>query len=62
MEQHPKALEFMQIAMRYLPEAKAQLDELGIELSPEKIQPMIGLLTKVMADAYELGKEDAKQE
>jgi len=61
MEQHPKTLEFMQIAMKYLPEAKEQLDELGIELSFEKLQPMIGLFTKVMADAYELGKEDAKQ-
>ncbi|MDQ0162430.1 ComZ family protein [Bacillus alveayuensis] len=62
MEQHPKAFEFMQIAMKYLPEAKTQLDELGIELAPEKLQPMISLLTKVMAEAYELGKEEAKHE
>ncbi|WP_243385732.1 ComZ family protein [Bacillus kexueae] len=60
MEQHPKTLQFMQIAMNYLPEAKAQLDELGLELNPEQLQPMITLLTKVMAEAYELGKEEAQ--
>lgn len=62
MEQHPKALQFMQIAMNYLPEAKAELDKLGLEIKPEQLQPMISLLTKVMAEAYELGKSEAKEE
>jgi competence protein ComZ len=54
-----KQLQFMQIAMKYLPEAKALLDESGIELDMANIQPVIELLTKVMSDAYELGKSDA---
>jgi competence protein ComZ len=54
-----KQLQFMQIAMKYLPEAKSLLDETGIELDMAKMQPVIELLTKVMSDAYELGKQDA---
>lgn len=50
---------FMQIAMKYLPEAKQKLDELGIDLSPEKIEPMFSLFTKVMEEAYQLGYNDA---
>ncbi|MFS0878626.1 ComZ family protein [Metabacillus niabensis] len=60
MEQHPKAMEFMQIAMKYLPEAKQKLEESGIELSLETIQPMMELFTKVMGEAYDLGKQEAK--
>ncbi|MDQ0232295.1 ComZ family protein [Metabacillus malikii] len=60
MEQHPKTMEFMQIAMKYLPEAKEKLEGSGIELSMETIQPMLELFTKVMGEAYELGKSDAK--
>jgi competence protein ComZ len=56
-----KQMQFMQIAMKYLPEAKAILDDSGIELDMAKLQPVIELLTKVMSDAYELGKEEAKQ-
>jgi competence protein ComZ len=56
---HPKSMEFMQIAMKYLPEAKQMLDDTGIELTMDKLQPMIDMLTKVMADAYELGKQEA---
>lgn len=59
MEQHPKAMEFMQIAMKYLPEAKEKFEGSGIELSLETIQPMMELFTKVMGEAYELGKKDA---
>ena len=58
-EMHPKSMEFMQIAMKYLPEAKEMLDETGIELTMDKLQPMINILTSVMSDAYELGKEEA---
>ncbi|MDF0728603.1 ComZ family protein [Cytobacillus sp. S13-E01] len=56
---HPKSMEFMQIAMKYLPEAKEMLDDTGIELTMDKLQPMINILTNVMSDAYELGKEEA---
>jgi competence protein ComZ len=60
LEQHPKTMEFMQIAMKYLPEAKQKLESSGIELSLETIQPMMELFTKVMGEAYELGKKDAE--
>lgn len=55
-------MQFMQIAMKYLPEAKQILDETGVELSMEHVQPVLSLLTKVMNDAYELGKQDALAE
>lgn len=61
MEQHPKTMEFMQIAMKHLPEAKQKLDGAGIELSLESMQPMMELFTKVMGEAYELGKRDARE-
>ncbi|MEH7353007.1 ComZ family protein [Neobacillus drentensis] len=57
-----KNLQFMQIAMKYLPEAKEQLDQAGVELSMELIQPFMNLFTKVMQEAYELGREDALSE
>ena len=59
MEQQEKAMQFMQIAMKYLPEAKEMLDEVGVEITIEKVQPMLTLLTKVMSDAYDLGKAEA---
>ncbi|MFZ3589211.1 ComZ family protein [Bacillus sp. DJP31] len=57
-----KQLQFMQIAMKYLPEAKSILDETGLELDLSKLQPVIELLTKVMSDAYDLGRHDALEE
>ncbi|MCM3602403.1 ComZ family protein [Robertmurraya korlensis] len=57
-----KTMEFMGIAMKYLPEAKEQLENAGIELSMELIQPFMTLFTKVMQEAYELGVKDAKHE
>ncbi|ADP31613.1 ComZ family protein [Bacillus atrophaeus] len=60
--QHEKSLEFLQIAMKYLPEAKAELEKSGIKLSAESIQPFMNLFSTVMAEAYELGKSDAKSE
>lgn len=54
-----KNMEFMQIAMKYLPEAQAQLKEAGIEFSPEMAQPFLEMFLKVMQEAYELGKNDA---
>ncbi|MFC4320666.1 ComZ family protein [Litchfieldia salsa] len=58
MEQQEKSMQFMQIAMKYLPEAKEMLDELGVEMTMDKLQPFMSLLTKVMNDAYELGKNE----
>ncbi|KAB2330874.1 ComZ family protein [Bacillus mesophilum] len=62
MQANDKTMEFMSIAMKYLPEAKQQLEEAGVELSMEMIQPFMSLFTKVMNEAYELGKEDALKE
>jgi len=57
-----KSLEFMQIAMKYLPEAKEQLDKAGVELSMDLIQPFMNLFTKVMQEAYELGLAEGRKE
>jgi competence protein ComZ len=57
-----KSLQFMQIAMKYLPEAKDQLDKAGIELSMDLIQPFMDLFSKVMQEAYELGFNDAQKD
>lgn len=57
---HEKSMEFLQIAMKYIPEAKQELDKAGIQLSPESIEPFMNLFTKVMAEAYELGKSEAE--
>ncbi|MEH7084619.1 ComZ family protein [Neobacillus drentensis] len=57
-----KSLEFMQIAMKYLPEAKEQLDKAGVELSMDLIQPFMNLFTKVMQEAYELGLSEGRKE
>ncbi|MCA0989956.1 ComZ family protein [Pseudalkalibacillus hwajinpoensis] len=54
-------MKFMQIAMKYLPEAKQSLGEQDIELDLEKMQPLLQLFLKAMDDAYELGKQDAQE-
>ncbi|OXS75116.1 ComZ family protein [Domibacillus enclensis] len=54
-----KNMEFMQIAMKYLPEAQAQLQESGVDFSPELAQPFFEMFLKVMQEAYDLGKQDA---
>jgi competence protein ComZ len=59
---HDKNMEFMQIAMKYLPEAKQELEQSGIDLSMEMIQPFMNLFTQVMNEAYELGRKDALEE
>ena len=51
-----KQMQFMQIAMKYMPEAKAFFEENNIELSMEQMMPMAELLMKVMNEAYDLGK------
>ncbi|MEK4199290.1 ComZ family protein [Cytobacillus sp. FSL K6-0265] len=57
-----KTMEFMQIAMKYLPEAKVELEKSGVDLSMEMIQPFMTMFTQVMNEAYELGKADAQKE
>ncbi len=52
---------FMQIAMKYLPNAKEMMDEKGIEMNMDDLQPMLEMLLKVMDEAYELGFRDAKE-
>lgn len=54
-------MKFMQIAMKYFPEAKQSLSEQDIELDLEKMQPLLQLFLKAMEDAYELGKQDAQK-
>ncbi|MGA9228115.1 MAG: ComZ family protein [Mesobacillus sp.] len=62
MQNNDKTMEFMQIAMKYLPEAQQQLETAGIELTMDNLQPFFTLFTKVMNEAYELGKADAAKE
>ena len=50
---------FMDIAMKYIPEAKAKMDEAGIPFSVDLIQPFLSIFTKVMSEGYELGRKDA---
>lgn len=61
MNTQDKSLQFMQIALKYLPQAKEQLDQAGIELSFEVIEPFMGLFTKLMQEAYEMGWNEAKE-
>ena len=60
MQSNDKTMEFMQIAMKYMPEAQQELEKAGIELSLAMIQPFMTLFTKVMNEAYELGRQDAQ--
>ncbi|WLR53851.1 ComZ family protein [Mesobacillus subterraneus] len=62
MQSNDKTMEFMQIAMKYLPEAQQKLQEAGIELNMDNLQPFFTLFTNVMNEAYELGKADAAKE
>lgn len=56
-----KTLEFMGIAMKYFPEAKAKLEESGIPISMELAAPFMELFKKVMQEAYDLGIQDAQK-
>lgn len=62
MQNQDKTMEFMQIAMKYMPEAQQQLEKSGIQLSMDMLQPFMMLFSKVMNEAYELGKQDASKE
>jgi competence protein ComZ len=59
MNAEDQSLQFMQIALKYLPQAKEQLDKAGVELSFDMIQPFMDLFTQVMKEAYELGRNNA---
>lgn len=56
MNNQDNTLQFMQIAMKYLPEAQEQLEQAGIELSMELIQPFMTLLQKSCKTPMSLGK------
>lgn len=62
MSHQDKQLQFMMIAMKYLPEAKEQLEKSGVELSMDLVEPFMNLFTKVMQEAYDLGREEALSE
>lgn len=62
MTSQEKTMQFMQIAFKYLPQAKEQLDKAGVELSIDIIQPFMDLFSQVMQEAYELGRQDALNE
>lgn len=54
-----RQMEFMNIAMKHFPEGKEKLKSVGIEISMDMLPTFMDLFTKVMNDAYELGKRDA---
>lgn len=54
-------MKFMQIAMKYLPEAQTMLKDKGIEVDMDMMQPMLNVLLKVMNDAYELGATEGNK-
>ena len=62
MNTQEQSLQFMQIALKYLPQAKEQLDKAGVELSFDIIQPFMDLFAQVMQEAYELGRNEALKE
>lgn len=55
-------MKFMQIAMSHLPEAKQLMEQKGLELTMEDVQPLLNMLMNVMNDAYELGRSEAEDQ
>ncbi|WP_050614308.1 ComZ family protein [Bacillus testis] len=53
--------QFFQIAIRNFPEAKSRMKTEGIELSMSMLPAFMDLFTKVMNEAYELGRKDAQR-
>ncbi|MFS0782887.1 ComZ family protein [Bacillus sp. 1P06AnD] len=53
--------QFLQIALKHFPEAKTRLKTEGIELSIGMMPAFMDLFTKVMGEAYELGRKDARK-
>ncbi len=54
-------MEFMKIAMKHFPEGKEKLKSAGIDVSLSMLPIFTELFTKVMNEAYELGKKDAQK-
>ena len=52
----------MEIALKHFPEGKERLKKSGINISLTMIPVFMDLFTKVMDEAYELGKRDAERE
>lgn len=61
MMDQERNMKFMQIAMKYLPEAQTMLKDKGIEVDMDMMQPMLNVLLKVMNDAYELGATEGNK-
>ncbi|WP_026699942.1 ComZ family protein [Salibacterium aidingense] len=55
-------MKFMEIAMKHVQEGRTFLDENGIDLGMEDLQPALNMLMEVMNEAYEMGYEEGKQE
>lgn len=49
----------MNIAMKHFPEGKEKLKSVGIDISITMLPIFMDLFTKVMDEAYELGRQDA---
>ncbi|MBD3110328.1 competence protein ComG [Bacillus sp. AGMB 02131] len=54
-----RQMEFMNIAMKYFPEGKERLKSVGIDVSLNQLPIFMDLFTKVMDEAYEMGRRDA---
>lgn len=59
MMDRKRQMEFMNIAMKYFPEGKERLKSVGINVSISQLPIFMDLFTKVMDEAYELGKREA---
>lgn len=55
-------MEFMKIAMKHFPEGKEKLKSVGVDISLSMLPIFTDLFTKVMNEAYELGRKDAQKE
>ncbi|MGM9927266.1 MAG: ComZ family protein [Bacillus sp. (in: firmicutes)] len=52
--------EFMKIALKHFPEGQEKLKSLGIDVSWSMVPVLSDLFLKMMQEAYELGKREAK--
>lgn len=57
-----REMEFMKIAMKHFPEGKEKLKSVGVDISLSMLPIFTDLFTKVMNEAYELGRKDAQKE
>lgn len=52
--------EFMKIALKHFPEGQEKLKSVGINVSWSMVPALSDLFLKMMYEAYELGKKEAK--